>query len=137
MHSGTNTEELTMNQIKPKRNLQQWEIILLEFPFTNLRKKKLRPVLIVSNNVLNKISNSIITVQITSNLPSGFKEYNVLLSDSDVNRYAGTQPLYQSVIKPYVVFTIEKQMVKKRLGVLKPHKIKEVKESMKKVFSIS
>ncbi|WP_457753709.1 type II toxin-antitoxin system PemK/MazF family toxin [Thermococcus sp.] len=126
-----------MSQIKPKGDLQQWEIILLEFPFTNLRKKKLRPVLIVSNNVLNKISNSIVAVQITSNLSSGFKEYNVLLSDSDVNRYAGTQPMYPSMIKPYVIFTIEKQLVKKRIGILKPHKIKEVKEGLKKVFSVS
>ncbi|WP_461866674.1 type II toxin-antitoxin system PemK/MazF family toxin [Thermococcus sp.] len=123
-----------MNQIKPKRDLQQWEIVLLEFPFTNLRQKKLRPVLIVSNDVLNKTSNSVVTVQITSNLSSGFREYNVLLSDSDVNRYAGTQPMYPSLVKPYVIFTIEKQLVKKRIGLLKPHKIKEVKESLKKVF---
>ena len=135
MHTGMNTEELIMSQIKPKEALQQWEIILLEFPFTNLRKKKLRPVLIVSNNILNKISNSVVAVQITSNLSSGFKEYNVLLSDSDVNRYEGTQPLYPSLIKPYVIFTIEKQLVKKRIGLLKPHKIKEVKESLKRVFS--
>jgi len=124
-----------MSQIKPKGDLQQWEIILLEFPFTDLRKKKLRPVLIVSNNILNKISNSVVAVQITSNLSSGFKEYNVLLSDSDVNRYEGTQPLYPSLIKPYVIFTTEKQLVRKRIGLLKPHKIKEVKESLKRVFS--
>ena len=135
MHTGTNTEESIMSQIKPKGDLQQWEIILLEFPFTDLRKKKLRPVLIVSNNILNKISNSVVAVQITSNLSSGFKEYNVLLSDSDVNRYEGTQPLYPSLIKPYVIFTTEKQLVRKRIGLLKPHKIKEVKESLKRVFS--
>lgn len=135
MHTGMNTEESIMSQIKPKGDLQQWEIILLEFPFTDLRKKKLRPVLIVSNNILNKISNSVVAVQITSNLSSGFKEYNVLLSDSDVNRYEGTQPLYPSLIKPYVIFTTEKQLVRKRIGLLKPHKIKEVKESLKRVFS--
>ncbi|WP_240912186.1 type II toxin-antitoxin system PemK/MazF family toxin [Thermococcus sp. M39] len=131
-------EALIMNQIRPKPHgdLKQWEIIMVEFPFIDLVQKKLRPALIISNDALNKISNSVIVVQITSNLFSGFKEYNVFLSDSDVIRYKGTLPMYQSIIKPYVIFTIDKHLVRKRIGLLKPEKIKEVKESIKRIFSI-
>ena len=123
-----------MSQIKPKGELRQWEIVLFEFSFTNLHQKKLRPVLIISTDVFNKISNSVIAVQITSNLSSGLKEYNVMLSDSDVDRYVGTKPMYPSLIKPYIIFTIEKQLVKKRIGLLKQHKIKEVKKNLKRLF---
>ncbi len=123
-----------MSQIKPEGAPKQWEIVLVEFPFTDLRQKKLRPVLIVSTDTLNLISNSVVTLQITSNLSSGFEEYNVLLFDSDVNRYAGTLPMYPSLIKPYIIFTIEKQVIKKRIGWLKPQKIEEVKKILKKIF---
>jgi len=138
MHIGTTIGASNMSQmkLKPHEGLKQWEIIMVGFPFVNLVQKKLRPALIISNDALNRISNSVVVVQITSNLFSGFKEYNIPLSDSDVIRYEGTLPMYQSMIKPYIIFTIDKRLVGRRIGLLKPEKIKEVKESMKRIFSI-
>ena len=123
-------------RLKPHGGLKQWEIIMVEFPFVDLVQKKLRPALIISNDAFNKISNSVVVVQITSNLFSGFREYNIPLSDSDVIRYEGTLPMYQSIIKPYIIFTVDKRLIRRRIGLLKPEKIKEVKESMKRIFSI-
>ena len=109
---------------------------MVEFPFVDLVQKKLLPALIISNGALNKMSNSVVVVQITSNLSSGFREYNISLSDSDVIRYGETPPMYQSIIKPYIIFTVDKRLIRRRIGLLKPEKIKEVKESMKRIFSI-
>ncbi|MGC8932761.1 MAG: type II toxin-antitoxin system PemK/MazF family toxin [Candidatus Methanodesulfokora sp.] len=127
-----------MSQMRPKPHggLKQWEIIMVEFPFVDLVQKKFRPALIISNDALNKMSNSVVVVQITSNLSSGFREYNISLSDSDVIRYGETPPMYQSIIKPYIIFTVDKRLIRRRIGLLKPEKIKEVKESMKRIFSI-
>ncbi|MGC9104786.1 MAG: type II toxin-antitoxin system PemK/MazF family toxin [Candidatus Methanodesulfokora sp.] len=127
-----------MSQMRPKPHggLRQWEIIMVEFPFVDLVQKKFRPALIISNDALNKMSNSVVVVQITSNLSSGFREYNISLSDSDVIRYGETPPMYQSIIKPYIIFTVDKRLIRRRIGLLKPEKIKEVKESMKRIFSI-
>ncbi len=127
-----------MSQMRPKPHggLKQWEIIMVEFPFVDLVQKKLLPALIISNGALNKMSNSVVVVQITSNLSSGFREYNISLSDSDVIRYGETPPMYQSIIKPYIIFTVDKRLIRRRIGLLKPEKIKEVKESMKRIFSI-
>jgi len=54
-------------------------------------------------------------VQITSNLFSGFREYNIPLSDSDVIRYEGTLPMYQSIMKPYIIFTVDKRLIRRRI----------------------
>jgi len=124
-------------RLKPHGGLKQWEIIMVEFPFVDLVQKKLRPALIISNDAFNKISNSVVVVQITSNLFSGFREYNIPLSDSDVIRYEGTLLMYQSIIKPYIIFTVDKRLIRRRIGLLKPEKIKEVKESINEFFQLT
>ncbi len=90
-----------MNRIKPERELKQWA-----------RRVPLH------KSPSEEIVTSPDSFQ-SSNLYSGFEEYNVLLFDSGVNRYAGTHPMYPSLIKPCVIFTIE-----------------EVKKTLKKIFSI-
>ncbi|AFL95010.1 hypothetical protein CL1_0805 [Thermococcus cleftensis] len=122
--------------MNPKGELSQWEIVLVDFPFVDLTSRKLRPALVASNKELNRISNAIVVLQITSNLNSGFAEYNVGITDRDVIRYAGTRPLRPSLIKPYVVFTLEKSLIRKRIGVLREEKIQEVKEGLKRVFGL-
>ena len=122
--------------MNPRGELSQWEIVLVEFPFVELTGRKLRPALVVSNNELNRISNAVVVLQITSNLKGGFAQYNVDITDRDVIRYTGTRPLRPSPIKPYVVFTLEKSLIRKRIGVLREEKIREVKEGLKRVFSL-
>lgn len=57
----------------PPGELPQWKIVLLGFPFVDLTNRKLRPVLIVSNDEINRTSNAVVALQITSNLGSGFR----------------------------------------------------------------
>ena len=85
---------------------KQGEIVLLPFPYDDLSRAKTRPALIISSNEFNRISRTVIVVEITSNLKSGFKELNVLIEDKDVRRYPGTKPIIKSIIKPYVIFSI-------------------------------
>ncbi len=122
--------------MSPRNELRQWEVVLVEFPFVDLVGRKLRPALIVSNDELNGVSNAVIALQITSNLRSGFAEYNVLITDRDVARYSGTRPIKPSIVKPYVVFTLDKKLVRKRLGVLKEEKVAEVKEGLRRAFGL-
>lgn len=78
----------------------QGEIVLLPFPSDDLTKAKTRPALIISSNEFNRISRTVIAVEITSNLKSGFQEYNVRIKDKDIKRYPGTKPIIPSLIKP-------------------------------------
>ncbi|MFA4700324.1 type II toxin-antitoxin system PemK/MazF family toxin [Pyrococcus kukulkanii] len=63
-------------------------------------------------------------------------EYNIKITDNDVIRYPGTKPLRPSLIKPYVIFTIEKSLIRKRIGILKREKVIEVKESLRRIFEL-
>ena len=110
------------------------EIVLLPFPFDDLSGAKKRPVLIVSSNDFNKISRTIIVVEITSNLRSGFQELNIEISDDDVDRYPNTKPLKPSIVKPYVIFSVNKKLVIKKIGILKDEKLKEVFLMLRKIF---
>jgi len=57
-------EALNINHMRLKisRKPQQWEIVMMEFSFVELVQKKLRPALIIFNDVPNKISNSVAVV---------------------------------------------------------------------------
>ncbi|ASJ17054.1 MazF family transcriptional regulator [Thermococcus chitonophagus] len=110
------------------------EIVLLPFPFDDLTKAKTRPALIVSSNDFNRISRTVIVVEITSNLKSGFQELNVLIDDKDINRYPGTKPIIPSIIKPYVIFSINKRLIMKKIGMLKEGKLEEVFEKFRAVL---
>ncbi|GAB6100981.1 hypothetical protein JCM16138_02040 [Thermococcus atlanticus] len=118
---------------EPKGDLQQWEIITVAFPFTDSARKKPRPVLILSNSKFNRVSNSIVVCQITSNLGSGFEEYNVEITGDDVCLYEGAF-IRPSLIKPYIVFSVSKREVRTRIGMLSPEKIDEVRANLRKLF---
>lgn len=118
---------------EPKGDLQQWEIITVAFPFTDSAQKKPRPVLILSNSKFNRVSNSIVVCQITSNLGSGFKEYNVEITGDDVCLYEGAF-IRPSLIKPHIMFSVSKREVRTRMGMLYPEKIDDVRASLRKLF---
>ena len=122
-------------KMKSTMNYRKWDIVLVPFPFTDLTTTKKRPALIISSNEFNRISRTVIVVEITSNLKSGFKELNVLIEDKDVRRYPGTKPIIKSIIKPYVIFSINKMLIIKRIGMLSEERLDEVFDKLKKVLA--
>ncbi|WP_456424001.1 type II toxin-antitoxin system PemK/MazF family toxin, partial [Thermococcus sp.] len=63
----------------PRSSLKfnQGDIVLLELPFTDYLGSKLRPVLVVSSDELNSISNDLVVLKITSK--PHFKDFQVEL----------------------------------------------------------
>ena len=47
-------------------NAKQKEIVLLPYPFSNLKETKVRPALIISNDFFNKKSDDCIMVPLTT-----------------------------------------------------------------------
>jgi len=86
------------------------DIVLVKFPFTNLKKSKKRPVLVVkSQNVLNVI----VCFQITSN-----SEQSNLLKIEESNLDYSTFSL-QSYVKYDKCFTINAEIVEKSIATVK------------------
>ncbi|MEK6934393.1 MAG: type II toxin-antitoxin system PemK/MazF family toxin [Nanoarchaeota archaeon] len=102
---------------------EQGEILIVPFPFSDLSSIKQRPVLILSKSGYNKNTEDIITCGITSHLKDS--KYSVLIENKDLE--SGEIPT-TSRIKVDKLFTIEKGIVKKRIGKVNRKIIEEVKK---------
>ena len=116
--------------------IEQRDIVLIPLPFTDLSGRKKRPVLVISRDEFNALSEDIIVVQITSKLTSGFQEYNVVIDNNDLEVCYG-KPIIKSLVKPYRIFTIDKRKVTKKIGKLSEKKFEEVLEKLVKILLVS
>ena len=112
-------------------SFRQGEILLLELPFTDYLGKKLRPVLVVSSNELNEISNDLIVLKITGS--PHFEEFQVELDGGDLLRGKLKK---KSFIDYSSVFTVETSLIIKSIGEISPEKMDEVRETLKRALGI-
>lgn len=104
----------------------QGEILIVPFPFSDLSSVKQRPVLVLSKDIDNKSADDIVTCGITSNLKDS--KYSVLIEDANLEQ--GQIP-GKSRIKVDKLFTLDKNIVKKRLARIN----KETFNQVKQIFS--
>lgn len=105
--------------------INQRDIVLLEYPFSNLKEKKLRPALIISNNSFNKNSSDCIMVPLTSVIKN--EPYSIIVDSKDLSE---GKLLKISRIKADKIFSIEKNLIKMKIG-----KVNEkIFEKIKKIF---
>ncbi len=104
---------------------KQGDILIVPFPFSDLSSVKQRPVLILSKTSDNEISDDIITCGITSNLKDA--KHSVLIDSSSLEE--GNIPA-KSRIKIDKLFSIEKNIIKKKIGRIN----KEIFEKVKNEF---
>lgn len=95
--------------------LSQGEIVLFPFPFSDHRRQKPRPALIVSNDGYNARSPDAIACGLTSNLANA--SHSVLVDPSDLAR---GKLLATSRVKVDKIFALEQKLVMTRIGVVKP-----------------
>ena len=103
------------------------QVVLAYFPFSDLKRKKLRPCLIIGISEYDDI----LMCQITSQLYDG-KRVIPLNSTS----FKEGSIVVNSFIRPDKIATIDKKMIKKILGTLKLNKINEVKVGLRSVFEL-
>ncbi len=101
---------------------EQGEIVIVPFPFSDLSNIKQRPVLILSKDVDNKLSDDIITCGITSNLRN--VKYSIPIGNENLEN--GEIPL-QSRIKVDKLFTLDKRIVKKRIAKINKQTLSRVR----------
>ncbi len=107
------------------------DIIVLELPFTDLIGRKLRPVLVLSCEELNSVSADIIVAKISSSKHLPDFEVEVCGDDLEEGKLKKV-----SYVHCHSIFTVEKNLVFKKIGRLKAGKLAEVKEVVKKVFNL-
>jgi len=90
-------------------NYKKWDIILVDFPFTNMRTTKKRPALIISPDTYNK-SRDVIVAFITSNLNTVPR-----LGDYKIREWKKANLPKPSMIRMKFA-TISKSVIDKKLG---------------------
>jgi mRNA interferase MazF len=108
-------------------NYKQGQIVLADFPFTDLKRTKRRPAIIISGEEYNK-GNDIILVAVTTQ-SKGF--YETTLTQKDVEK---GKILKESFIRCGKIVTLEKGQIAKELGKITPNKLKTVKQKLLKAL---
>ncbi len=121
-----------MNRMACRRSaltINQKNIILVPFPFSDLSGSKVRPALVVSNNIYNSQNLDIVVTAITSNLsPNSCKVF----LDRDDLEY-GFLPV-KSAIRVDKPFSFLQEKVLKILGTITTQKLEEVMVCLQKIL---
>jgi mRNA interferase MazF len=89
------------------------DVVLIPFPFTDLRTVKQRPAIILSSTAFNQRHQDAILAAITSHVPEVLTSDEYLLND-DEQREAGLPK--PSVIKVGKIVTLDQRLIRKQLG---------------------
>ena len=110
--------------------MEQRDIILTPFPFSNLEVEKVRPSIIISNDEYNKKFDDILVVPLTSNLE--IRDYAILLTNKDLEK---GKLVKDSKIKVDRIFSINKKLVRMIIGKINKNKFSSIKEIVYKLIS--
>jgi len=102
---------------------RQGDLVLMSYPFSNLEERKVRPALIVSNNLFNKKSDDCIMVPLTGVIKS--EPYSVVINQENLE--AG-RLLKVSRIRIDKIFSVEKKLIRLRIGRLNKETFEKVKQ---------
>lgn len=101
--------------------MEQRDLLLVPFPFSDQSGRKVRPVIIISNNEFNENSEDLIVVGVTSNISKG--EYTISLTNKDLDE---GKLITQCCVKVENMLKIDKELVIKKIGKIKKGTLKEI-----------
>jgi len=93
----------------------QGDIVLVEFPFTDLVTFKLRPAIVVSSELVNK-SDNVVLSPVTITIRND--NFSLILKDKDLTRSLDGE----SEIRCNTFVTFQKSKIKKKISALRNHK---------------
>jgi mRNA interferase MazF len=109
--------------------LKQRDIVLIPIPFTDLTSQKKRPAIIISSDKYNETNEDIVVVALTSNIES--RNFTVTLTADDLED--GVLKV-TSMIRVDKIYTLNKSIVIKTFGRVKPDILAKIKDSILKLI---
>ena len=109
--------------------ISQKDILLVPFPFSDQSGRKVRPVLLLSNDSYNKLGEDIIVCAITSNIKSS--NYSIVINGKNLKN----GELYEkSSIKVDSLLKIDKNLIIKNIATLNEITFEKVMVILNKIF---
>ena len=109
--------------------LNQKEIVLLPYPFSDLSGSKVRPALVVSNNNFNKKSDDCVLVPLTTILKD--EPYSIIISQEDLT---SGKLLKSSRIRADKIFNVQKNLIIMKIGKLNNKSFGNVISEIERIF---
>ena len=109
--------------------LKQRDIVLIPIPFTDLASQKKRPAVIISSDAYNNANEDIVVVALTSNVEP--RNFTVILNSDDLED--GILKV-TSMIRVDRIYTLNKSIVLKTFGRVKPYILAKIKETILKLI---
>ncbi len=110
-------------------NIKQKEIVLLPYPFSDLEGTKVRPALVISNNLFNNKSDDCIMIPLTSVIKD--EPYSIFINQEDLNSGKLIRP---SRIRVDKIFTVEKKLIIMKIGIVNNTTFQKIKSELSKIF---
>jgi mRNA interferase MazF len=108
-------------------NFAKFDIVIVPFPFTDSKKKKYRPALVVSNKAYIKETNQCVLLMITSAKNSKF------FRDIKITQYNGTG-LKDTCLIRMKFFTLSNDVIETKIGRLDSKESKEVQSALQEIL---
>lgn len=106
-----------------KFQFNQGDIVLANFPYTDLKDIKKRPVLIISGVWYNNRRQDVIVLPLSSQIPNEPLRDDYILTEEEL-REGGLQ--YSSVLKLGKPMTLHKDLIVTVLGTISPNSTKKI-----------
>lgn len=103
---------------------------LIPIPFSDLKSKKKRPVIVISNNLYNQKTEDIVVVAVTSNIEK--KDYSLLITQDDME--TGNLPEV-SMVRADKIYSLSQLIVVKRLGKIKRASFEKIIEVLNRLVA--
>ena len=100
---------------------QQGDLLLVPFPFSDQSGRKVRPIIVISNNEFNEHSEDILVIGVTSNISKD--KYTLPFINQDLDEGKLITPC---CIKAENILKIDKELVIKKIGKTKKEKLKDI-----------
>ena len=111
--------------------MTRFDVVLVPFPFTNLKTAKKRPCLVLHDFKPDALNKHVIVSMMTSNTKSYSFPHDVSVTDLEA---AGLPK--ETIIRLSKVVTLDAEMIEKQLGSLSSKDQKKVKSELKKMFLV-
>jgi len=105
--------------------MNQGDIILVKYPFSNLTDYKIRPAIVVSKDEFN-LKYDVLACSITSKSKDARISLNGSLSEGELDK--------DSYVNPTKITPLSEETILQKIGKIKREKLKEVIEAIKRNF---
>ena len=110
--------------------MKQRDLLLVPFPFSDQSGRKVRPVIVISNDEFNEDSEDLLVVGITSNISKD--KYTIMFTNDDLEE---GRLITVCCIKSENILKIDKELFIKKIGKIKKDKLDNIRKKIIEIIN--